>query len=65
MMPHDCRVLAINPKVGKIRAFASYDNLQPFHNESAKLSLDYSPEKRALKWYSKACVVENMTAQNP
>ena len=48
---HDGRVFAINPKTGKIRAFASYDILLPFQNESAKMSLDYSPDKRALKWH--------------
>lgn len=62
---HNSRILAIRPKSLKIRVFAPYDIVLPYHNQTAHISTRTCPDDRALRWHWEACVIENMTGMNP
>jgi hypothetical protein len=58
----DARLLAIHSESLKIKGFASYSLVLPFHNKPAHLKKKAYPPNR-MAW--DMCVIENMTAKEP
>ncbi|KAL8383699.1 hypothetical protein RB595_010752 [Gaeumannomyces hyphopodioides] len=58
----DQRLLAIHPDSHKIRVFAPYDLIIPYHGHKANFGR-CAPDRNALRWHWNVCVIENMGAK--
>ncbi|KAL8354327.1 hypothetical protein RB601_003945 [Gaeumannomyces tritici] len=57
----DQRLLAIHPDSHKIRVFAPYDLIIPYHGQIADFGQNH-PDREALRWHWNVCAIENMGA---